>query len=115
VKCRVDELGYILFERQNYKWLTLLHLYTDVYLTSGYEKDMDMAKLYIQNKVADCRGEDTSKYQKEIDDAFEKVDEHYTNHAINMREESMEYKKIWTHYILYSGKPPFEYVKVEYV
>jgi hypothetical protein len=114
-KSRVDKLGYILFEPQNYKWLTLLHLYADVYLKPGYEKDMDMAKLYIQYKVADCRGEDTSKYQKEIDDAFDKLDKSYTDHPINMAEENMEYKKIWTHYILYRGKPPFEYVKVEYV
>jgi hypothetical protein len=114
-KSRVDELGYILFESQNYKWLTLLHLYADVYLKPGYEKDMDMAKLYIQYKVADCRGEDTSKYIMEIDDAFEKLDKSCTDHPINMPEENMEYKKIWTHYILYSGKPPFEYVKVEYV
>jgi hypothetical protein len=76
---------------------------------------MDMAKLYIRYKVADWRGEDTSKYQKEIDDAFEKVEKRYTDHAINMLEESIEYKKIWTHYVLYSCEPPFEYVKVEYV
>jgi hypothetical protein len=47
-KSKVDELGYILFEPQNYKWLTLLHLYADVYLKSGYERDMGMTKLYIQ-------------------------------------------------------------------
>jgi hypothetical protein len=114
-KSRVDELGYILFEPQNYKLFTLLHLYADVYLKPGYEKDMDMAKLYIQYKVADCRGEDTSKYQKEIDDAFEKVEKRYTDHAINTVEESAEYKKIWTYYVLYSGEPLLEYVKVEYV
>jgi hypothetical protein len=78
-KSRVDELGYILFEPQNYKWLTLLHLHADVYLKPGYEKDMDMAKLYIQYKVMACRVEDTSKYQKEIDNVFEKVDKRYTD------------------------------------
>jgi hypothetical protein len=40
-KSSVDELGYILFEPQNYKWLTLFHVYADVYLKPGYEKDMD--------------------------------------------------------------------------
>jgi hypothetical protein len=105
-KNRVDELGYILFEPQNYKWLTLLHLYTNVYLKPGYEKDIDMVKLYIQYKVANCKRENTSKHQKEINDAFEKVDKRYTDHPINMPEVSVEYKKIWTHYILYSGKPP---------
>jgi hypothetical protein len=79
--------------------LTLLHLYADVYLKPGYEKDMDMAKLYIQYKVADCRGEHTSNYQKEIDDAFEKLDQRYTDHPINTEEESAEYKKIYTHYV----------------
>jgi hypothetical protein len=69
-KSRVEELGYILFEPQNYKWLTLLYLYADVYLKPGYEKDTDMAKLYIQYKVADCRGKHTSKYLMEIDNAF---------------------------------------------
>jgi hypothetical protein len=49
-KSRVDELGYILFEPQKYNWLTLLHLYADVYLKPG---------------------EDTSKYLMEIDNAFE--------------------------------------------
>jgi hypothetical protein len=65
-KSRVDELGYILFEPQNYKWLTLLHLHSDFYLKKWFEKDMDMAKLYIQYKVADCRGEDTSKHLKKL-------------------------------------------------
>jgi hypothetical protein len=114
-KSRVDELGNILFEPQNYKWLTLLHLYADVYLKPEYEKDMDMAKLYIQFKVADCRGDYTSKYPIEIDNAFEKLDKSYTDLPINTPEARAEYRKIWTHYILYSGKPPFEFVKVEYV
>jgi hypothetical protein len=93
-KSRVEELGYILFKPQNYKWLTLLYLYADVYLKPGYEKDMDMAKLCIQYKVADCRGEDTSKYLMKIDNAFEKLDKSYRDHVINTEEERAEYKKI---------------------
>jgi hypothetical protein len=74
--------------------LTLLHLYSDVYLKPGFERDVDMAKLYIQYKVPDCMGEDISKYQKEIEDTFEKVDECYTDHVINILEERMEYQNI---------------------
>jgi hypothetical protein len=55
-----------LFDVQNYKWLILPHLYADVYLKSGYEKDMDMGKLHIQFKVADCRGEDTTTSKKKF-------------------------------------------------
>jgi hypothetical protein len=62
---------------------TILQSFSFFYLKPGYEKDMDMAKLYFQYKVEDCRGEDTSKYQKEIDNAFEKLDKRYTDHAIN--------------------------------
>jgi hypothetical protein len=52
--------------------LTPPHLYADVYLKRGIEKVMDMAKLYIQYKVADCRREDTIKYKKKIEDALKK-------------------------------------------
>jgi hypothetical protein len=70
--------------------LTLLHLHADVYLKPGYEKDMDMAKLNSQYKVADCRKKNTSKYQKEIEDAFEKLDKRYTDHAIICQ------KRVWS-------------------
>jgi hypothetical protein len=86
------ESGYILFEVQNYKGLTLVHLYPEVYLKPGFEKVLDMGKLYIQYKTADCRGEDTEKYKK----SFEKVDKYYTNHEILLQEESLEYQKAWT-------------------
>jgi hypothetical protein len=92
-KSWVDELGYILFEPQNYKWLTLLHLYANVYLKPGYEKDVNFAKMYIQYKVAGCRKEDSTNFKKEIQVAFEKVDNYYTNHEM-MSEESLEYQKI---------------------
>jgi hypothetical protein len=62
------------------KWVTLLYLYTDVYLKPRYEKDMDMAKLYIHYKVADCSEEDIPKSKKEIEGDYEKVDKRYSNY-----------------------------------
>jgi hypothetical protein len=76
------EFWYISFELENCKWLTLLYFYVDVYLKPGFEKDMDMAKLYIQYSVVDSRGEYTKKYKKEVKDTFEKVDNRYIDYEI---------------------------------
>jgi hypothetical protein len=45
-----------------------------------------------------------------IEDAFEKVDNGYTNHKIITQEESEEYQKLWVYYILYPGVESFKYV-----
>jgi hypothetical protein len=68
-KRRVDEPGYILFEPQNYKWL----------------------KLYIQYKVSDCRGEDTSNHLKEIEDVFENIQKRYKNFKIMTLQKQKKY------------------------
>jgi hypothetical protein len=77
----------------------------------GFENYMN----YIQYKVVDCRGEDTIKYKKEIEDAFEKIDKRYSDQKITTPEKRLEYQNICAHYVLYSGNTPFKYVKVKYV
>jgi hypothetical protein len=54
---------------------------------------MDIAKLYIQNKVLDWRREDTTNLKKEIEDAFEKVQNRYSDHEM-MPEERLDYNKM---------------------
>jgi hypothetical protein len=56
-------------------------------------------------------GEDTTNFKKGIQDAFEKVDNLYTEHGMR-QEERLNYQKIWIYYIKYNGVELYKYVKV---
>jgi hypothetical protein len=62
-KFRVEK-GYILTEGHNYKLMSLLRLYIDMYCNSKYKNDMDMGDLYVKLRVADYRGENLENIEK---------------------------------------------------
>jgi hypothetical protein len=58
---------YVLTTPENYKLITLYRLYEQIFHYNQFEKDNDMANLYVKYKIVVYRGEDTTKiYKKKL-------------------------------------------------
>jgi hypothetical protein len=81
--------------QKNYNLITLYRLYEHIFRYNQFEKDNDMANLYVKYKIADFRGEDTTNIQEEINTAYQKIYNKYNDLNI--------FKKIEEHYKYFTG------------
>jgi hypothetical protein len=113
-KLRVEN-GYILTDGHNYKLMSLLRLYIDIYYNSNYKNDMHMGELYIKRRVAEYRGENVKnikKIKKKIEDGYDKLYDQYVIDG-ELPPVDSDFFWIFQHYIEHNGVKPSKEIKMK--